>query len=199
MVTWQVTQWVADQNLTGIKAQFQKELAKLKDDNAQIAAEKEVVERHLRRLQSAQEFPMWGALDRRDLSAGALIYSPFPWTSREQITADPRKLPRLMKKYGLNPNAHYFHDGVTLLHIASENGQLPSVKYLLKIGARVNVMDDDGRTPLSLAAQRGHQQVVKLLLGRGANPRIKDKYGKTPLDWASFMGHKQVVRLLQGK
>ncbi|XP_057315902.1 L-asparaginase-like isoform X2 [Hydractinia symbiolongicarpus] len=60
------------------------------------------------------------------------------------------------------------YDGKTSLHLASAEGHLPVVKYLLMHGASVYVRDRRGRTPLFDAIRNKRYLIVDLLLTVGA-------------------------------
>lgn len=51
--------------------------------------------------------------------------------------------------------------------VASANGYIDAVRFLLSIGANLNQRDDIG-SPLDLASRSGHAHIVRLLLGQGA-------------------------------
>jgi ankyrin repeat protein len=54
-------------------------------------------------------------------------------------------------------------DGKTVLHIASEAGNLEIVKFLLTLGADRTILDYDGRNALSYAKLTGNKELVQLL------------------------------------
>ncbi|KAL7783921.1 ankyrin repeat-containing domain protein [Trichoderma afarasin] len=85
--------------------------------------------------------------------------------------------------------------GLTLIHLASMNGQLPIVEMLIKNKVRINSKDKDGNTPLYYAAQRGHLAVVKTLLTNGA--RINRCHeGRTPFFAAVRYNHHETAEYL---
>lgn len=76
-------------------------------------------------------------------------------------------------------------NGVTQLHIASANGYLSVVKFLLKHGVNVNICDKDLWRPLHGAACWGseqHSKVVELLVEAGANMNAKTVNDETIFD-----------------
>ena len=85
----------------------------------------------------------------------------------------------------------------TLLHIASEHGKLPVVKYLLEKGASIDVINCCGRTPLMVGII--YNNITKCLIDAGANVNLQDKSGSTPLILAvvSFASVPVLELLLQ--
>ena len=72
----------------------------------------------------------------------------------------------------------------TAIHIATEAGNIESVKQAIADGADVNEKNADGVAPLSNAAYFGHKEVVELLITNGADVNAKFD-GRTPLDFAT--------------
>jgi len=70
----------------------------------------------------------------------------------------------------------------TPLHIASANGYLSVVEFLLDHHASTEVVDDDLWQPLHAAACWGHLEVVEMLAQNGANINAKTRNGETPYD-----------------
>ncbi|PVZ97560.1 hypothetical protein BB558_006477, partial [Smittium angustum] len=63
----------------------------------------------------------------------------------------------------------YDYNGRTPLHCASRNGNLQCVKWLVKNGASVHVLDRNGHTPLFDAVTSRRSDIVELLLEAGAH------------------------------
>ena len=93
---------------------------------------------------------------------------------------------------------------VTPLIIAAHNGNLNSVRILLRYGADIAArgtltIDDEvieGCAPLWAAAASGRLDVVKLLIERNADVDSRTLTGSTPLRVAAHEGHLDVVRCL---
>lgn len=87
------------------------------------------------------------------------------------------------------------------LCVASLNGRVEVVDFLLERGVRVDAMPPGlGAvwTPLHFATFRGHLSVVMLLVDRGANLNIKDGvHHISPLAWAEHEKHVEVARYLR--
>ena len=108
----------------------------------------------------------------------------------------------------------------TLLRLAAEGGNLPTVQYLHGLGAdidgnylefvqkfRVNGLvwgNPQGalnlynaNTALILAAQNGNFLTVKYLYENGANINAQNAFGSSALYWSALFGHFEIVQYLQ--
>ncbi len=68
----------------------------------------------------------------------------------------------------------------TPLHVASQNGHLDVIRWLLDRGADVNALEVNGKTPLSLALDEGKIEASRLLLERGADANLRDTWYCSP-------------------
>ena len=84
------------------------------------------------------------------------------------------------------------NNNVTPLILASQQGKLDVVAFLLDRGARVNDVMTDGKTALLMACKNGHTEIVKRLMEKGANQFLKSS-GKSPRDVA---GNTEIVKIL---
>ena len=62
-----------------------------------------------------------------------------------------------------------YPDGKTPLFWASYKGHLDIAKYLIKMGASVNIKSKGGRTAYYWALKNGHLEVAEVLAANGAS------------------------------
>ncbi|XP_023163423.2 protein phosphatase 1 regulatory subunit 16A isoform X2 [Drosophila hydei] len=72
--------------------------------------------------------------------------------------------------------------GATPLHIASANGYVRVVEFLLEQHVNVDAMDKDLWTPVHAAACWGHLEVLEMLAQCGADLNVRNKDDETPSD-----------------
>lgn len=89
-----------------------------------------------------------------------------------------------VEKLGANVNAKSSSGGWTALHFAAINEDLALVKYLIALGADVNVAKEDGFTPLHLAVFNGYYELSEFLLSMNARTDLENDTGNTPRDLA---------------
>ena len=82
------------------------------------------------------------------------------------------------------------------LHKASKQGDLQSVRNLIRVGHEIDLRDDSGRTALHHAALHGHLDIVRELVGAGANHRALDLEYATPYHLARDGNRTEVVKWL---
>jgi len=78
-------------------------------------------------------------------------------------------------------SAKDFVEGDTALHLASRNGHLEVVEFLLSKGVDINLQNNFSCTPLSLAVSHGHLEIVKFLIRHGSDVNERDNLGTSPL------------------
>jgi ankyrin repeat protein len=87
--------------------------------------------------------------------------------------------------------------GSTPLHMASANGHVSCVEYLLSIGADQTVKNSSGSTALHWAVQNGHTPVVSLLCSKpGADVLLRNAQGKGSTTLAIEKGNSDMVKIL---
>ncbi|UYV70657.1 hypothetical protein LAZ67_8000182 [Cordylochernes scorpioides] len=84
----------------------------------------------------------------------------------------------------------------TLLHIASQEGFIEIVKYLVLKGADVHARNRSGSKPIHIAAREGRLDVVKYFLGLKMSINDFGIASQTMLHYASIAGHLEVVKYL---
>jgi len=87
--------------------------------------------------------------------------------------------------------------GAPALHMAANNGHAQTLRYLIRLGVRVNQRDKYGWTPLMTAAWYGNVEAAKVLLSAGADPSLATREGKTSLQMARERGHLRLLSMLE--
>jgi ankyrin repeat protein len=90
------------------------------------------------------------------------------------------------------------NNGDTILHVASKNGHLNIIQFLIsEIGYPLNLTNLSGQTCLHQATEGGHFPVVKYLLTQGSNEiNLVDGYGWSPAYYAAREGHLEILKYL---
>ena len=91
-------------------------------------------------------------------------------------------------------NSQNFRDKSTPLHLASQEGHLDIVRFLIEHDANMAAQDQDGWTPLHVVSQSDHLDVARFLVEHVANAEAQDRCGRTPLHLASQRGRLDVAR-----
>ena len=76
--------------------------------------------------------------------------------------------------------------GRTMLHLASQRGNVPLIQSLLKLPFKIEIdlLDKKGQTALHYAVHSKRVDTISTLIAAGANIHAVDSQGKTPLDHA---------------
>jgi ankyrin repeat protein len=75
-------------------------------------------------------------------------------------------------------------DGHTVLHLAVISGNLAMVKYLIRAGADVNLLDNEDHSAVHWAVVCGQPRIVDLLCAAGAVADRPDCHGAHPVHYA---------------
>lgn len=96
-----------------------------------------------------------------------------------------KKLEALLKNVDPNELNSLDENGLSLIHWASDRGNLEILKVILNIkGIDINLQDSEGQTAVFYASSCGHKTCVQLLLDHGANKEILDNEGNSCIDVA---------------
>ncbi|MDR2400231.1 MAG: ankyrin repeat domain-containing protein [Deferribacteraceae bacterium] len=82
--------------------------------------------------------------------------------------------------------------GNTAILLASENGHMHIVKYLIKVGADVDRRNVYGYSPLFSAVINAHVEVIKELLASGADIELPNIYGSSAKEYISALGYENI-------
>ena len=85
--------------------------------------------------------------------------------------------------------------GRTLVHTAAWWGHTSILRFLLTLGADVNVHDTSvtRTTPLLEAARAGNRHICEFLIRYGAKVKLSDSQGDNPFHWAARRGHGTLI------
>ena len=88
--------------------------------------------------------------------------------------------------------------GKTPLLFAIYKDRIPTIRLLIRRGARQDLPDNDGRLPLFVASLCGDDPVVSELIRQNGSkhPDWRNAEGDTPLCLAALNGHKKVCQML---
>jgi ankyrin repeat protein len=84
----------------------------------------------------------------------------------------------------------------TPLWCAAEQAKLSTVQLLIRLGADVNLANENGETPLMAASKHWGDAIVQELLAAKADPYAQGKNGRSALAIAAFGGNDSVVQRL---
>ncbi|OWQ47882.1 hypothetical protein CDL60_04610 [Roseateles noduli] len=86
---------------------------------------------------------------------------------------------------------------MTVLHRATDSGELEVARVLLDKGAAVDPRDTDGATPLWLAAGVGKVDMAELLIAHGADAKVVAKDGASAMARARYNQDDKMIALLR--
>ncbi|KUI57388.1 hypothetical protein VP1G_04707 [Cytospora mali] len=113
----------------------------------------------------------------------------FPYSDEEQV----KLLRYLVGELHIDVNAHGDEGKYPILRLVGQDDyggnrelNLKFLKYLLRHGARIDVVDELGRGPAHyLAMTEADIDKIDVLIKAGADIQAKDKYGRTPLHFTA--------------
>jgi len=128
-----------------------------------------------------------------------LIYEHFVNKNKKLIDAinknDFNTIKKIVNK-NFNLNEKYFGYTILITAIINENIDIKIIKYLIKLGADINITDDNNRSPLNWAIYVGNIEIVKLLIKLGADINNIDFYGDSLLIIAAIQQKYDILFLL---
>lgn len=107
---------------------------------------------------------------------------------------DEAKIKELIEKRVVDVNLSR-QKGYAVLHLAAANGDLQTVKFLIRMKADVNVLDGSGATPLMWAVFRRREDVVKFLAPK-TDLKIERHGGETAFALAKRMKQTRILKVL---
>ncbi len=130
-----------------------------------------------------------GSLDVADF--GTVLKSGFGVNPPESIVEEMTK----------NSDTFYKVQGITILHVASENTDTDLLVDLLvvKHGADVNARDGEGYTPLHMAAIHGKMQIVQKLVEFGADVNLTTVDGNDAAGLAELNEETEIEEFLKSR
>ena len=115
------------------------------------------------------------------------------WDDREGLKSK-EDIEKFIKE-GADVNAKDVHGRGTPLVMASRDGDLAMVQFLIENGAKVD-FDFHGNTELTMAIASGYLEVAEVLVQNGANPNAKGCLGETALRKGVNKGYVDLVKYM---
>ena len=103
---------------------------------------------------------------------------------------------QLLTLFGLNFKNTTGRLGASCVLLASMNGQLETLKWLIENGSSMEDRDNNGCSCVLLAAKNGHLETIKWLIENGSSIRDVDYYGGSCVLLAARFGHVETVQWL---
>lgn len=104
---------------------------------------------------------------------------------------------KLSIEMGARTDIRNMKGGDSPLILASRNGYLDIVQFLISSGANTEIINFAEDTALTVACMNNHLDVAKFLISSGANVHASyDDDGETSLNIASSLGYLEIVKLL---
>jgi ankyrin repeat protein len=119
---------------------------------------------------------MWAAAEKHPGIVKTLLAAGADW--RVLSSDHETKMPKLSAASSVTPMPR---GGLSALHFAAREGDLPTIQAFLDNGVDINHLDVDKTSALTAALMNKRYTAAKFLLDRGANPNLQDATGRTPL------------------
>jgi len=88
-------------------------------------------------------------------------------------------------------------DGNSGLLVACANNLPFLVSLYVKLGADINLKNNNDETPIMHAISTGNERLVEFLVDKGADLNAQTKDGKTVLEFAEEVGNKQILEKIK--
>ena len=144
-------------------------------------------------------------MKKMEVGIGARPSSAFPVRAKVRISS----LVDAVRKNDYDLVVHYLarrhpecideqdeENGMTGLHVAARDGNVPLVRLLLTHRANARLTDRQGDSALHYAAYRGQTPVIRLLVNHGAEINGVNNKGFTPVFLSAWKGWTDATRLL---
>jgi len=99
----------------------------------------------------------------------------------------------LVRTHRVNMDARY-QQGNTMLMLAASQGDIATMRCLLRQGARIDATNAQGETALMLAADQGQAAAMDCLKAFGADLRVRDNTHKTVWDRVLASAHSETLK-----
>lgn len=83
------------------------------------------------------------------------------------------------------------------IHVAAVRGFVDAIRFCVRLGGKVDVLDHNGWTPLHYAAAEGHLEAVECLLEGSNTKYVVNNDGKTAFALAAENGHLHLLDVLR--
>jgi ankyrin repeat protein len=134
------------------------------------------------------------------VAAGASVNAVDAWETRTplhfalQVQYPPPELIDFLLSHGADVNVPNFMERTPIFMLLTRaDATEEMVRRLQRLGAKLDVVDEDNNTPLHLVA---NPEMASLLVASGASLAAKNKYGQTPLHRVIRLGNVHVVARL---
>ena len=106
----------------------------------------------------------------------------------------------VLLKTGVNMNEQFWQgrwNGVTPIMVASGLGHMECVDLLLRMGANVEIMDEQGNGPMHFTASEGRTGCMRALVDAKADVNSRGGQGFRPIFLSCMRGHTTYVAQLE--